>query len=320
MNVIVAPWSATLTEAQYLLTEFFLVFAALALFAGGVRAYMTRGEVGARYRAAVVARLCIMGVAFLSYVYILINFRFGYDLTNLGYVPNGLAISSIATRYMEWSLTFPLLAAELLTVCTLVGVLARRTRMLAMGCAFLTIVPGYMGAVVIAGGTSRSALLVAGSLCAVFLLLTMGILVRQTSRSLPHLTVESAALLRTATVILLSGWLIYVVTFLSPLYASGGAWTTAMQIGYCVADIVVKVVFCGLIHRVAKLRTAEDVRAGLDVHPEAIWISSVKQSDAGRPREVFLEDSTTVHHRRPQPPTSAAVAMPAAKMPDYVEP
>ncbi|MEB0303469.1 hypothetical protein, partial [Mucilaginibacter sp. 5C4] len=73
-----------------------------------------------------------------------------------------------------------------------------------------------------------------------------------------------------------------------------------------VADIVAKIWFGGVLHRVAKLRTAEDVRAGRDVHPEAIWISSVKQSDAGKPREVYLAAGAAVHVRRPQPPTSTA--------------
>ncbi|WP_166791776.1 bacteriorhodopsin [Cryobacterium frigoriphilum] len=316
---IVAPWTATLTEAQYLLTQYFLVLAGLALFAGFVRTWMTQGEVGARYRSAVVARLSVMGVAFLSYVYMLINLRLGYDLTVSGYVPNELAINAMVPRFMEWSLTVPLLSVELLTVCTLVGTAARRTRIAAMGGGFLMIFTGFLGAVVIGGGTSLTALLVCGSLCAVFWIFTMSVLIRQVRRSLPQLTVESADLLRSATIVLLSGWFMYPVMFMIPMLGSGGAWTTAMQIGYSVADIFVKVIFCGLVHRVAKLRTAEDVRSGLDVHPEAIWISSIKQSDAGLPREVFLDDASTVHHRRPRPPLSSAVAAAPTKMPGYTE-
>ncbi|MDF2442770.1 MAG: hypothetical protein JWR01_973, partial [Subtercola sp.] len=71
---------------------------------------------------------------------------------------------------------------------------------------------------------------------------------------------------------------------------------------------IIKLGFSTLTHRVAKLRTAEDVRAGDDVHPESIWISSVKQSDAGVPREVYLADGASVHDRRAKPPMAAAVA------------
>ena len=69
-----------------------------------------------------------------------------------------------------------------------------------------------------------------------------------------------------------------------------------------------KLGFSGLIHRAAKLRTAEDVRAGEDIHPEAIWITSVKQSDAGVPREVYLAPDLTVHAPRYAPATQSAVA------------
>jgi hypothetical protein len=58
------------------------------------------------------------------------------------------------------------------------------------------------------------------------------------------------------------------------------------------------------------------VRAGDDVHPEAIWISSVKQSDAGLPREVYLADEALVHRRRTKPPLSEAVPMTAYIDPD----
>ncbi len=47
-------------------------------------------------------------------------------------------------------------------------------------------------------------------------------------------------------------------------------------------------------HRLETLRTAEDARAGLEVH-QAIWIASVKRSDAGMPVQVFLRPSSMVH-------------------------
>ncbi len=38
-----------------------------------------------------------------------------------------------------------------------------------------------------------------------------------------------------------------------------------------------------LTHKVAKLRTAEDVVAGLDTRPEPVWSSNVHKSDAVLP-------------------------------------
>ena len=55
-------------------------------------------------------------------------------------------------------------------------------------------------------------------------------------------------------------------------------------------------------------KVGEDVRAGDDVHPESIWISSVKQSDAGIARAVYLATDAVGHIRRPRPPSNFAVA------------
>ncbi len=44
-----------------------------------------------------------------------------------------------------------------------------------------------------------------------------------------------------------------------------------------------KVGFGVLVHKVAKLRTAENVAAGVDTHPEPVWSSSVHKSDGVLP-------------------------------------
>src|SRR3978361_2116986 len=125
---------------------------------------------------------------------------------------------------------------------------------------------------------------------------------------MPTLPRESAGLLRRATVLLLSCWFVYPLVYLIPIFFSGGEWATVIQIAFCVTDLVVKIGFGTLLWRVAKLRTAEDVRAGNDMHPESIWISSVKQSDAGPPVEVHLAEGAAIHNRRVRPPTGSAVA------------
>jgi len=305
-----APWNATLTQPEYLLSLYFLVIAALALFAGFLRTWTTRNEVGSRYRGAVVARLSITIVASLSYVLIVIEFLRGYDATGTGYRPNAEAILAFAPRYMDWSITVPLLTVELLAVCTLVGAAARRTQWLAGGGAFLMIFSGFLGAFILGGGEDTGQLLLWGAISCVFWIFTNVVLIRSVRSSAGHLTPEAARLLRQATFVLLGGWVIYPLVFLIQIFAFGGGWTTALQIVLCVTDVIVKIGFGGLIHRIAKLRTAEDVRAGDDVHPESIWISSVKLSDAGAPREVYLAEEAMIHPRRVRPPSSTAVPSP----------
>jgi bacteriorhodopsin len=316
ISAVSQPWNATLTQAEYLLTLYFLVITALAFLAAFIRAWVTRTEIGSRYRNVTVARLGIVGVTLVSYVLLLVNFVGGYDLVDGVHQPNAGALLAFAPRYMEWSIGVPLLAAELLVVCTLVGTAARRTHALAFAGSFAMIFCGFLGGVVIDDGHDLAALLTWGGISAVFWILTNVVLIRAVRRSLPELTPEASAQLRHATILLLSCWVVYPVVYLIPVFFSGGEWATVIQIALCVTDMVVKIGFGTLLWRVAKYRTAEDVRAGTDLHPESIWISSVKLSDAGLAREIHLDADATVHPRRSMPP--ASVASPSAEHPhDY---
>ncbi len=303
----VAPWEAPLTQAEHTIILYVLVVAAFALLAGTIRSVVTRNEVGSRYRPAMVARLSVASVATLSYVVLAVEFARGYTKVGDLYRPNDEALLSFLPRYMDWSVTVPLLTAELLAVCTLVGVTARITHGLAGTGAFLMIASGFVGAFVIGGGDDTRALVVWGGISCVFWIATNVILIRAVRQSFPFLTPQAATLLRDATVLLLSGWVIYPIVFGIQIFCHGGAWTTVIQVVLCGTDVLVKIGFGGLIHRVAKLRTAEDVRAGDDVHPESIWISSIKVSDAGQPHEVYLADGASVHPYRSRPTAGAAV-------------
>jgi bacteriorhodopsin len=286
---------------------YFLVITALAFFAAFIRAWVTRTEIGSRYRNVTVARLGILGVTLVSYLLLLLNFLTGYDLVGGVHQPNANALMAFAPRYMEWSVAVPLLAAELLVVCTLTGAAARRTHALAFAGAFLMIFCGFLGGIVIDSGHNLTALLAWAGISAIFWVGTNIVLIRAVRHSLHQLTPEGAVQLRNATILLLSCWFVYPLVYLIPIFFTGGKWATVIQIVLCVTDIVVKIGFGTLLWRVAKYRTAEDVRAGTDVHPESIWISSVKLSDAGLAREVYLDADATIHARRPMPPTGKAV-------------
>ena len=316
IDQIGGPWTSTLTSSQYLLTLYFIAIAGLALVAGLVRTWVTQGEVGSRYRSATVARLAVAAVAIASYLGIIIAFRTGYHATDAGFAAGAGSMLVFALRHMDWSITVPLLTMELLSVCALAGATARRTRLIAMVGAVLMIFTGFLGAFIL-GGTSRpSVMLFWWGVSGVFWIITNVVLIRAVRVSLPRLTPQSANLLRNATLVFLAGWVVYPVVYLVQIFTSGGDWATVIQISLCVADVVIKIGFAELIHRVAKLRTAEDVRAGDDVHPESIWISSVKQSDAGIARAVYLATDAVGHVRRPRPPSTFAVAAQPEQDPD----
>ncbi|RFA14180.1 hypothetical protein B7R22_11310 [Subtercola boreus] len=311
-----APWLASLSQPQYLITLYFLVVAGLALIAGFARSVATRSEVGSRFRPAVVARLAVTGVASVSYILLVMTFLSGYSLVGGEYVPNQGAVLVFALRYMDWSVTVPMLTLELLAVCSVVGSGLRRTQVLAAASAFAMIFCGFLGAIVIDEGQSQAQLLIWGGISCVFWIVTNVVLIQSVRRSLPTLTPLAASWMRSATILMLSGWVVYPLVYLIQVFGSGGGWATTMQVSLCVADVLVKIGFGTLIHRVAKLRTAEDVRAGDDVHPESIWISSVKQSDAGQPSEVYLAEGASVHQRHARPPRSSAVPVERAATDD----
>ena len=308
IDQIGGPWTATLTASQYLLTLYFIAVAGFAMLAGLVRTWTTRGEVGSRYRSATVARLTVGAVATVAYLVLVVAFCTGYHRTGAGYEADSASLFVFAARYMDWSITVPMLTAELLSVCVLAGAVARRTRFIATTGAFLMIFTGFLGAFTFGGSANRPMMLVWGGVSGVFWIVTTVILIRAARYSLPRLTPESAGLLRNTTTLLLSGWIIYPIVYLIQAFTDGGAWATTIQISLCVADVAIKIGCGGLVHRVAKLRTAEDVRAGDDVHPESIWISSVKQSDSGIARAVYLATDAVGHVRRPRPPSNFAVA------------
>jgi bacteriorhodopsin len=309
----------SLSSSQYLLTLYFVVVAGLALLAGFVRTWSTRGEVGSRYRMATAARLSVAAVASLSYLAILIALRAAYHPAAAGFDPDSSAVLVSALRYMDWSITVPLLTVELLSVCVSAGAAARRTGVIATSGAFLMIFTGFLGAFVFGSSSNAVMMLLWGAISSLFWVITTVVLVRAVRHSLPQLTRESAVLLRSATILLLSGWIVYPVVYLIQAFTGGGGWATAVQITLCIADVAIKIGFGGLVHRVAKLRTAEDVRAGDDMHPESIWISSVKQSDAGIARSVYLTTDAEGHVRRRRPPSASAVAAAPDPEPDLAD-
>lgn len=295
-----APWTVALTDGQYQLVYYALVVAALALLAHFLRSVTTRNEVGPRYRPAVIASLCITAVAFLSYVGIVLDFQFGYGRTGGGWVPNETAEGTFSKRYMDWTVTVPLLCVELLAVTGIAGAAARRTRFIAMAAAFLMIFTGFLGGIVVDDGENPTSLIIWGLISTVFFVVLYVVLIRSVRQHLGELSNEAGRSLVNATLLLLTVWLVYPLAYLIQIVASGGEWTTTMHLAFSAADILAKVGFGALIHKVAKVRTADDARAGLDVHPESTWISSIKKADAALPpvHATVSQSSPTPARRR----------------------
>ncbi|MFT2707425.1 bacteriorhodopsin [Clavibacter zhangzhiyongii] len=302
-----APWTSSLSDGEHSLVLYALVVAGLALLAHAVRTWVSRSEIGPRYRPAVYASLCITAVAFLSYVVLVTKTDLGYDPTANGtWEPNSDAILSWTPRYMDWSITVPLLMVELIAVSALVGARARRMRALGIAGAFAMILTGYIGGVVVDGGEDLGALWTWGLISSAFMVALYVLMVYVLVATLREVPREIGVTYRNAVVLLMVTWFAYPAAYGIQGYLEGGEWTTTMQVLLSAADIAAKVGFGVLIHKVAKLRTAQDVLDGADEHPEGVWISSVKRSDAVLPP---FEGSRGAYARvRPADPEGSRVA------------
>ena len=289
MSDALAPWNASLTLAEHSIIVYALAVAGLALFAFFVKSLVSTKEITQRYRPAVYAGLCITGVAFLSYVVLVLAFTFGYERDGDTWVPNATAILSWAPRYFDWTVTVPLLVIELLAVATLAGAAARRARTVGIGAAFLMISTGFIGGVVVDSGTDRGALwlwgVISGLFMVVLYVLVIYVVVKG-SRDLKGTAVP--ATLRNAGILLIVTWFAYPIVFGLQGWGHGGAVITWMQVVLSAADVVAKVGFGSMIHKIAKIRSAHDVEEGVDTHPESVWVSSEKLADAAPPAPAPL--------------------------------
>jgi bacteriorhodopsin len=274
------PELQTMSPGLYDVVQLAILGAGFALFAYLLYSWISRDEVSARYRPSSYAAVCLAAVATVAYLLLHLDWDSGFRFEGGVLVPNEEARTTEGTRFIDWSVTVPLLTVELLAVCSIAGAAARRLRFTTMAAAFLMIVTGYVGAQVVDQGRDTVALVGWGLVSTVFFAYLYVALIGAVRRSLPTMGPEAAASLRNATIVLLSSFGIYPLVYAVPVFADvTPAWFTAMQVGYSVADVVAKVGFGVLVHKVAKLRTAEDVAAGVDTHPEPVWSSNVHKSD-----------------------------------------
>ena len=162
------PELQTMPLGLYDLVQLALLGAGFALLAYFLYSLISKDEVSARYRPSAYAAVCLSAVATVAYALLYSDWDTGFRLQGEVWVPTEEALNSVGTRYIDWSVTVPLLTVELLAVCSIAGARARTLRFTTMAAAFLMIVTGYLGSQVIADGRDRTALVVWGLISTVF--------------------------------------------------------------------------------------------------------------------------------------------------------
>jgi bacteriorhodopsin len=286
----IAPWEEPLTDAEHSLVLYGIVVAGLALGATLIWMLSTRRDVTPRHRPATLAGTQIAAVAFTSYVAIAVLVLLGYDRAGGLWRPNDLAMTAWSIRYMDWSVSVPLLVVELIAVSILTGPVARRLRLVGVSAAFLMILLGYLGGVVVDGGRNPAALATWGGISSIFFAVLYGVVIFTVVRSLPALPPSARVPYRSAMFLLLLVWFVYPIVFGLQGQVWGGQWTTVEQLALCAADVAAKVGYGALLHRVARIRSVFDVATGLDAHPESIWIDQRKLSDGLTPGDRRMDE------------------------------
>ncbi|MBA8794078.1 bacteriorhodopsin [Friedmanniella endophytica] len=269
------------TQSQWDIVLASFVMAAFALLGGFVYLLSTKREISARFRSSGIAGSIVCLVAFLAYLLLIISWIVGFrfDPGTAMYVPSGHALQfRNAYRYVDWSVTVPLLTVEIVVVSTLVGRAARRMRGLLIVLAWLMIVTGFLGADTFSSDTGR---LVWGLISTVVFIPLYVLLLRTAFRSAKALGGPAGSALRSAGLLLSLTWGVYPLAYCVPFFfADSSGWAVGRQLAFTLADIAAKVGFGIFIHTVAKHRTGSEVADGEAPHPDPVFVSGERLADA----------------------------------------
>jgi bacteriorhodopsin len=281
------PWTSVLTDGEHALVLFAVTGAALALLATLVRVRFSAAEVQGEYRTASLTANAVVALALAAYVLVLGAVLLGYGRTAAGWVPNEYAVLAWAFRYVDWSITVPLLVLQLLSI-SMISTPARAARLRAAGMAlaFAMILLGFLGAFVVGDGRDFAALLLLGVLSSVCFLGLAVVVIGVALRTLPRLPESARGSYRSSVLVLVVVWFVYPIVYGLQGITSGGGWAVTGAVALSVADVVAKVGFGSLVHRTAVLRSRADEDASPSTQrrprqPEAdtLWVGDHARYD-----------------------------------------
>ena len=209
--------------------------------------FLSRSQVAPPYRTALTVTGLVTLIALYHYVRIFASWEGAYTLVD-GVMKQTNAKFNDAYRYVDWLLTVPLLLVELILVMRLspAETQAKATKLGLL--AALMIVLGYPGEI----SSDPSTRWIWWSLAMVPFAVIVYDLFVGLKASIASQPKEARALVSAARTLTVASWLFYPLVFVFPMIGfTGGAATTAVQVGYTIADVVAKAVFGVLIYMIA---------------------------------------------------------------------
>lgn len=236
-----------LSLAQFELVYNAFSFTIAVMGAATVFFFLSRSQVAKEYKTALTVTGIVTLVACYHYVRILDSWDAAYVITNGQLALSGVKFNDVY-RYVDWLLTVPLLLIELILVMRLTQAetIAKSTKLGVL--AALMIILGYPGEIAVDAGTRW---LWWGLAMIPFVLIVLDLYVGL-KKSIDSQPASVRGLVSSARLVTVVSWCFYPVVFVFPMIGfTGGAATTAVQIGYTVCDIIAKAMFGVLIFNIA---------------------------------------------------------------------
>ncbi len=237
----------SISPGQFSLVYNSFSFAIAVMGAATVFFFLSRSQVAPPYRTALTVTGLVTLIALYHYVRIFASWEGAYALVDGSMQQTGAKFND-AYRYVDWLLTVPLLLIELILVMRLSGAETRAKATKLGLLAALMVVLGYPGEI----SADPSTRWLWWSLAMVPFAIIVYDLFVGLKASIDAQPPQARGLVSAARWLTVVAWLFYPVVFVFPMIGfTGSAATTAVQVGYTVADIVAKAVFGLLIYMIA---------------------------------------------------------------------
>jgi len=236
-----------ISPGQYSLVSNAFSLTIAVMGAATVFFFLSRSQVAPPYRTALTVTGLVTLIALYHYVRIYDSWVGAYTLVDGSMKLTGTPFND-AYRYVDWLLTVPLLLVELILVMRLSGAETRAKATKLGLLAVAMVVLGYPGEIS-SDPTTRWTWWALAMVPFAIIVYDLYVGLKQSIASQPAQARGLVSAARTLTVL---SWLFYPIVFVFPMIGfTGGGATTAVQVGYTVADIVAKAVFGVLIFMIA---------------------------------------------------------------------
>jgi len=236
------------TNDQFQLVYNVLSFALASMMATTVFLFMRVPTVAAKYQTALIISGLVTFIAAYHYIRIFNSWVEAYSYAGVtgddaAPIATGIPFND-AYRYMDWLLTVPMLLMEIV-LCMKLTPEQSRSKCITLGtAAALMIIAGYPGELIIAQAELNTRWTYWGFAMVPFLYVVYELLIGLAAARNAETNSDVKDLIFRAQWVTVVSWLTYPVVYIFPMLGfEGSQAVVAIQVGYCVSDIISK---CGV--------------------------------------------------------------------------